>query len=456
MSRRALRFGAFQYVSLPLDTARYDTFGQNEAKVAVTRGTRCRGYPQPMDYLFSEGDMFALLEHLSSKLKEEIQSQDGDYILNVSETDLVGHFVEKYTLDVPVLHQDAIYVRDQDEAKIDVSGDSRRYFSTPGPHYMTGTRVTIAVPFSGDPNLFRYRPNQFTMNPPRAAVASGEVLLIYTGLDQTGEQIKAQYQADAGTISQWLDWVRAQAEQYNADLERTVQTLVTQRREKLLADRNLVQGLGLPIKPRPGEVKTYTIPDVRRKATVATPKPIATRQPYQPEPTLDESTFEEILGILRSMAHVIERSPSAFKTMGEEDLRQHFLVQLNGQYEGDATGETFNFDGKTDILIRRDGRNVFIAECKFWDGPRSVKKTIDQILGYLSWRDTKAAILFFVRNRNFSAVVDQIASLVAAHPNHKKTLSQVSETEFRFIFGQREDSNREIRLAVLLFPVPTS
>jgi hypothetical protein len=40
--------------------------------------------------------------------------------------------------------------------------------------------------------------------------------------------------------------------------------------------------------------------------------------------------------------------------MREEDLRQHFLVQLNGQYEGQATGETFNFQGKTDILIRAE------------------------------------------------------------------------------------------------------
>jgi hypothetical protein len=47
--------------------------------------------------------------------------------------------------------------------------------------------------------------------------------------------------------------------------------------------------------------------------------------------------------------------------MGEEDLRSHFLVQLNGVFQGQATGETFNFQGKTDILIRVEGRNVFMA-----------------------------------------------------------------------------------------------
>ena len=36
-----------------------------------------------------------------------------------------------------------------------------------------------------------------------------------------------------------------------------------------------------------------------------------------------------------------------FAGMGEETLRSHFLVQRNGVYEGQATGETFNFEGNT-------------------------------------------------------------------------------------------------------------
>lgn len=74
------------------------------------------------------------------------------------------------------------------------------------------------------------------------------------------------------------------------------------------------------------------------------------------------------------MVLVMERSPHAFAKMGEEDLRTHFLVQLNGLYEGQATGETFNFEGKTDILIRVEGKNIFIAECKFWTGPKRITR----------------------------------------------------------------------------------
>ena len=85
---------------------------------------------------------------------------------------------------------------------------------------------------------------------------------------------------------------------------------------------------------------------------------------FKPERALAKDDYEEILGIMKNMARVMELSPHAFVDMGEEALRSHFLVQLNGAYEGDAAGETFNFQGKTDILNRKDGKNVFIAECK--------------------------------------------------------------------------------------------
>jgi hypothetical protein len=106
------------------------------------------------------------------------------------------------------------------------------------------------------------------------------------------------------------------------------------------------------------------------------------------------------------MAHVMERSPSAFVSMDEEALRSHFLVQLNGHYEGQATGETFNYQGKTDILIRSEGRNIFVAECKFWGGPKKLTETIDQLLGYSCWRDTKVAVILFNRNKDFSKVLE--------------------------------------------------
>ncbi len=164
--------------------------------------------------------------------------------------------------------------------------------------------------------------------------------------------------------------------------------------------------------------------------------------------------YEHILSVISNMVAVIERSPKAFREMAEEEIRQHFLVQLNGQYEGQASGETFNFDGKTDILIRHQGRNIFIAECKFWKGPESLRKALDQLLCYATWRDTKTALLIFNRERNFSTVVSRIPEVVRAHPNFRRDMPFNHEVGYRCAVHHRDDPNREIILTVLAFEIP--
>ena len=182
--------------------------------------------------------------------------------------------------------------------------------------------------------------------------------------------------------------------------------------------------------------------------------PEPTMSPAKPEPVLNMAEYEHILQIVSNMVTVMERSPKAFVGMQEEDLRTHFLVQLNGQYEGQATGETFNADGKTDILIRVDNKNIFIAECKFWKGEERFKEAIDQLLGYTSWRDTKTAILLFNRNKDTSSVLAKIPKIVESHTDYVRKLNYNSETGFRFVMQHSSDKNRELTLTVLVFDVP--
>src|SRR5439155_14063466 len=125
--------------------------------------------------------------------------------------------------------------------------------------------------------------------------------------------------------------------------------------------------------------------DVRRKISPALPP--ASTTPYKPDPELKDPDYEHILQVIQNMTLVMERSPSAFAAMDEETLRSHVLVQLNGHYEGQATGETFNYEGKTDILIRVNGKNIFIAECKYWDGPKKLLDTLDQLASQTTWKD---------------------------------------------------------------------
>jgi hypothetical protein len=174
------------------------------------------------------------------------------------------------------------------------------------------------------------------------------------------------------------------------------------------------------------------------------------------EPSIEMATYEDILDTLASMSVTMERCPSAFEGMDEENLRMQFLIPLNSKYKGETSGETFNASGKKDILIKREDRILFVAECKFWKGPQSLTKTIDQLLGYLTWRETKAAILLFNRQKDFSIVLEKIPDVFRQHACFVREEQYPGETGFRFVVRNPTDPQRHLLVTILAFDVPKS
>jgi hypothetical protein len=403
------------------------------------------------DLLFFRLDMFSVIEHQRQLSLKEVEQFNANQLLNTPTDDVVEAIVSRHRLDVPEIHREQAYV-DQKEAQVPILD----YFSHDemgrGIRHVTGTMIELTVPFSGDGEMFQVRPTTFNMNPPRASISHNNLIIRVSGQNLSDAQVKDALNNSLKEIDQFLTWQRGNANEFNANLPTAIRSAIEARKAKLLRDQNLIANLGFPMKPRTDAPKTYIAPQVRRKITLVT---TASTAQFKPEPVLDEENYKHILNVVENMTVVMERSPTAFANMREEDIRQHLLVQLNGHFEGAATGETFNFQGKTDILIRVDGQNIFIAECKFWRGEKSFREAIDQILSYLSWRDTKAAIILFNRTRNFSSVLSKIKGVVGEHEHKKRGPVIESETRFRYIFGNPSDHNREIILTVVAFDVPT-
>jgi hypothetical protein len=405
------------------------------------------------DYLFLKHDWFYIQENNKGKLTKEISNYNGNKLLNTPTEDLCEYFLGKYQLNTPVIHIDNA-VADQQETKVDVSKNPNRYVTDRNhPFYIPGTKITIIVPFDGYPFLFDIKPSQYTLSPPRAIIEENQLIFEYEGINLQSESIKTQFDNTIKEIKEYLSWLSHDIEGYNSSLSSIIHLEIENRKTKLLKDQSLVAALGFSLKQRSDDNMTYAAPQVRRK--ILPSPPLASVTPYTPEPVLLQDHYEHILKVLEDMALVMERSPRAFVSLKEEDLRTHFLVQLNGHFEGNATGETFNFSGKTDILIRVNEKNIFIGECKFWNGTKKLMETINQLLGYSSWRDTKTAIILFNKKKNFSNVLKTIPSTIEAHPNYKRTLPQLSDTRFQYVFGHREDSNRELIMTILAFDVPT-
>jgi len=402
--------------------------------------------------LFYGKELRIVLDGRKRDALAEVDSLDPDRLLGMIPNDLVDYLVEKYGCEELSVDDGGVEV-DILDSRTDVRWEpGRDVWRASGPVYVSATVAEFHIPYTGDAELLGCQASRYTMNPPRGVVAGEEITISVDASRQDADSARSAFANALARIKEHMAWANADAAAHNAKLRPLVSARVESRRQKLLGDRGLAQSLGFPIRSREGK-GSIPQPPLKRKRIVG-PPPTSTRGSFRPEPALADQDYEDILHIVLSMVDVMERSPHAFRTMGEEDLRQHFLVQLNGHYEGDATGETFNFEGKTDILVRRDGGNVFVGECKFWRGPKEFAAATDQLLGYVTWRDTKAALLVFNRNRSMTAVLHKVKAALEAHSHFKRFEPYASETGFRCHIAQKNDSAREVLLTVLVFHVP--
>ena len=150
----------------------------------------------------------------------------------------------------------------------------------------------------------------------------------------------------------------------------------------------------------------------------------------------------------------MERHPSIYEGKHEGHLRDLLLATLSTHYPS-STGETFNKSGRTDILVRHEGSNVFVAECKIWHGLKAHYATIDQLLGYLTWRDSKAALVYLVGETQVGPIFDVIAKGTPQHPCFIRLESTRAESWMQYEFKLPTDPSRNVHLAVLSFHFPS-
>jgi hypothetical protein len=163
-----------------------------------------------------------------------------------------------------------------------------------------------------------------------------------------------------------------------------------------------------------------------------------------------DGDYKDILDSIKHTGSTYERTPSSYKTLHEEDLRNTLLAALNATYKGDATGETFRNRGKTDICIERDNRAAFVAECKMWTGQKEIGNAIDQLDGYLTWRDCKTALIYFVRRKDFLKTLESAEAALRAYDGMRNVVS-LDKNEFECLFLSKANPGQQIKMRVMLF-----
>ncbi len=402
--------------------------------------------PAP-DPLFSQRSLTTLLRDQIHKMENAIDELSDDVFLQNSPDDLIEAISQDAYLPPLELHIDKGISRPPSEIKNTIVGQP--------PTPIDGFIYSIEVPYTGASGLFNHQPETHELEKPTARLNSqnmhGSIAISRAATAEVSQQeLSASFDAEMDKVRKYIDFQALQIVPFNASLKDEAARIVHGRRDRLLKARKIAESLGYPLYHRAGAPLTYISPKVRRKLPTIT----GLLGTFQPEPTIAEAEYQNILGIIENMSFVMERNPRVFSTAPEETIRDHYLVQLNGQYEGSATGETFNGHGHTDILVRDGSANLFIAECKIWHGQKQFTEAIGQLFGYVTWRDTKTAIIVFNRNQATTPVVDTIKTAIEAHPNYKRDAALENPTRLRAVFGKPDDPARDIIITVVVVPIP--
>lgn len=345
----------------------------------------------------------------------------------------------------------------QTETQVDVSRDPNRFFSGErGPFYIAGTQVVVSIPFSGAEWIWQCRTNPFTHNPPTGTITAnrnGGTLELTMSLphDASPDQFKHLHDQNIQSIRQYVGWQAAQVGPYNQQVQGAIRSAVAQRRQRLKQHSGLAAILNIPLQEKSGAPPVQRLPIEVRKPP---PLPVAPKTGLQPEPGIDAGVYEKILNVIRHEGRTFETTPRTYAKLDEEELRDVILAHLNGHFQGAATGEAFRRKGKTDIRIEDKERSAFVAECKVWSGAGEVKKALEQMLGYLTWRDGKAALIFFNKHvAGFSELPVRFHDAIATHPYFISEASTGAVGEYRFLMRSAEDEGRRVTVHAFLFNV---
>ena len=402
--------------------------------------------------IFAEEDLRAYLEHRAHAVLSGIEQEEDDYLLNINVDDYVRFKVAAMSVDEVNIHDENIHASSA-ERLIPASSFPRYFFVRSGQSYKKDV-ITFHIPVSGNLQLLRTIPSRKLVWTIPVDASQSEISFDVINFQDDAAAIVAVKDENVKNIITQLTYVNTEVKQFNTQVEGRVRNAMQVRKEQIEKQTGVLAALGVPIRKSSNTPATFAVPAPQIRKIIEVKKPEVHEASFSPEPTLDTATYMQILRLIHDVGKQFEKLPSIYKGKEEEHLRDHLLMFLEPNFTGSATGETFNKSGKTDILLRHDGNNVFIAECKFWKGAKSFDEAVSQLLGYLTWRDSKAAVVIFVQNKDFTKVLEAAGSEIKRHSNYLKLEKIVNETWSIHHVHLNGDRNRVVNLAVMLYHLP--
>lgn len=398
--------------------------------------------------LFTEYPWDSVTHDFIERIRQEIRGYNKEYLLNVNHDELNKYFVDKFSLVELKIVADS----EQIDTPLNIVRNSAKDRS--GRLYQDeGYRFVVKYIYEGSPILFRCKPNSFLYTTYEISVNEEDNIVsfsfdMYKQDPDEFKRLKSQCFQNAFAN---LGNVNKEVVNWNSRLSSFIHSIYSEFKEKHLKENSFFESINLKISPEVNMI--FSVPTVKKKI-IPLPE-VDTKKKFSSEPTITAEIYFDIINVINNAGKKMETKPSLYVGKDEEGLRDQFLFILEDRYEGTtATGETFNKGGKTDILLKyaKDSSNLFIAECKFWKGIEEFFKAINQLFDrYLTWRDSKVALIVFVTNKDFSKVIDVIKEEIKNHDYFTKENGKRGETSYSYIFHLPSDKRKEIFVEIILF-----
>lgn len=410
--------------------------------------------------MFRQPSFLDYYRELSEKARGEVWREKEETIVGTDTDELANYIYEQYALPPIEIDEGRDTSWELEDYVQDIPEQARDsiYHGEGAYRDFPCQRAIVEVPIVPNPHIqtiaqLRASTHSLSYSDRDFGWSEDEVTFSFEtkgyGFQHDTEKIRKEIEAAHKRIQETIHWKNDTIEQQNRELLQNIKNAITERKKKLSEDKEkvaeLTKSVNIPLKKKKNE-GAHSV-QLKRNNLVQRVKP----EPNLPEEyVLDENKVEDVINVLDNQAKTYEQTPIAVQKLGEEDIRDFLLANLNSVFEGGATGETFSKKGKTDIYLQIAKGNIFIAECKIWGGQKLYGETIDQLRGYLTWRHNFGALLTFVRNKYFSKVLKEAQSAITSHPSYIRGFREVNETHY-VSNHVVDDEDKEVKIHHLFY-----
>jgi len=185
-----------------------------------------------MTTLFSETPFNVFSQSLFDEAKKALSNISNKDFEKRSESDLFDVVFKEYELEMPELDESKIFQKEPE----DIGG--------------TNTKFEFVIPIKGGTKtLLTVQPTNHSNTKPEGGLQSDGVHSLYIKIHNfPAANINTEFRNNVRQLNEYLEWLKADVNEYNKNLKSLISTTIQQRKQKAQRDKDDAESLGIPVK----------------------------------------------------------------------------------------------------------------------------------------------------------------------------------------------------------------